>query len=131
MKKDVIVKKTDLPAWIWLCGLAAGFINGLLGAGAGIVLVFTFAAVSKDKKDVSVRDNFAMTISTVLPISILSAFSYIHKTNADIKSSLVFALPGIIGGLLGAVITDKINTTALKMIFAAITIIAGVNMIVR
>ena len=129
--KNVIIEKIDLPPWIWPCGLAAGFINGLLGAGSGIVLVFTFAAVSKDKSGSRVRDNFAMTISTVLPISILSAYSYFQKTNADIKNSLVFIIPGIVGGLLGALITDKISATVLKMIFAAITIIAGVNMILK
>lgn len=160
MKKDIFanitVEKVDCPAWLWLSGAAAGFVNGLLGAGAGIVLVYTFSALSKrDSKRASkksprkesekenekesgkndsqnsVKDNFAMTISTVLPISLLSAFTYFKNTDADVRMSFVFLIPGIIGGLIGAFVTDKISKTALKLIFAAVTVISGASMILR
>ncbi len=168
MKKDIFanitVEKVDCPAWLWLSGAAAGFVNGLLGAGAGIVLVYTFSALSKrdSKRDSkkaskksprkengkengkesgiesgkndsqnSVKDNFAMTISTVLPISLLSAFTYFKNTDADVRMSFVFLIPGIIGGLIGAFVTDKISKTALKLIFAAVTVISGASMILR
>ena len=35
-----------------------------------------------------------------------------------------------IGGILGALITDKLSSCALKKIFAALTVLAGVLMVI-
>ncbi|MBE6562893.1 MAG: sulfite exporter TauE/SafE family protein [Ruminococcaceae bacterium] len=130
MKNSFITDKRHIPLLI-IAGIGAGFLNGLLGAGAGVILVFVYAALSKDKSDGSVKDNFAMTVATVIPISVFSTVNYVTKVGADLSKSLVFLIPGAVGGLLGAWVTDKIKTSHLKFIFAILTAIAGINMIFR
>lgn len=130
MKNVFNADKRHIPLLI-IAGIGAGFLNGLLGAGAGVILVFVYAALSKDKSEGSVKDNFAMTVATVIPISVFSTVNYVTKVGTDLSKSLVFLLPGAVGGLLGAWVTDKIKTSHLKFIFAILTAIAGINMIFR
>ncbi len=130
MKHLFLTEKRHIPLLI-IAGVGAGFLNGLLGAGAGVILVFIYAALSNDKSEKSVKDNFAMTVATVIPISVFSTFNYVTKVGADLSKSIVFLLPGALGGLLGAWVTDRIKTSHLKFIFAVLTVIAGINMILR
>lgn len=130
MKHSFTTNKKHIPLLI-SAGVGAGFLNGLLDAGAGVILVFVYAALSSDKSEKSVKDNFAMTVATVIPISVFSTANYVTKVGANVSKSLIFLLPGAVGGLLGAWITDKIKTVHLKFIFAILTVIAGINMILR
>lgn len=132
MKSIVIKKKSGFPLFIIPSGLAAGFLNGLLGAGAGVILVFVYAALSKRYNGTGcAKDTFAMTVATVIPISVFSAVSYAAHTQADFSKGLIFLIPAALGGIIGAVITDKISEYYLKLIFAVITVIAGINMLLR
>ena len=131
MKSQIVEKRKKYPLWLWLAGLAAGIVNGLLGAGGGVVIVFSLAAYAKEKGEVSVRDNFATTVASVLPVSLVSAASYASSLNADISGSWRYLIPAVVGGISGAFITDRINTKTLKLVFAVLTIIAGINMIFK
>lgn len=123
--------KEQLTFKLLICAVGAGFLNGLLGAGAGIILVFIYASMLGFEKNDAVKDIFAMTVATVIPISLFSVFNYKLTVGADFSGSIPFLIPGIIGGILGAFVTDKINTDNLKLIFAALTVVAGINMILR
>ena len=119
------------PPYLWLVGMAAGFVNGFLGAGGGIVLVFAIAAFYDADKNGRVRDVFATSVASILPISAVSVASYAVNAHSDFSLATRFILPALIGGALGAYITDKINGEALKTVFAVVTVIAGINMIFK
>ncbi|MBQ2730365.1 MAG: sulfite exporter TauE/SafE family protein [Clostridia bacterium] len=112
-----------------IVSVLAGFTNGFLGAGGGIILLWLLRRVNPDKSPASVRDNFASVVFVVLLFSTVSAVSYSHRTNVDVNSLLSIALPGVAGGVAGALLTDKLNTDILKLTFSVIIIIAGINMI--
>lgn len=131
MKSLPVQNSGKYPWWLALSGVAAGFINGLLGAGGGVISVFALGALSKRNKNFSVRDCFAMTVASVLPVSAVSAVSYITSLKADISSAPIYLIPAVMGGLIGAAVTDRINADLLKIIFAILTVIAGINMIIR
>ena len=112
-------------------GAAAGFLNGLLGAGGGIVLIYALTVLNPDKSEDGVRDNFATTIACVLPITLLSAFLYASDGRMDFGAVTPLVLPALIGGYVGACLLGKINTVLLKRIFALLVIYSGINMILR
>ena len=110
-------------------GILAGFINGLLGSGGGIIIVFLFSLVAKDKCDA--RDIFANTICAMLPISVVSCIVYLINGNFDFNAFTPFIAPAIAGGIVGGFLLDRINTVLLKRIFALIITISGILLIVR
>ncbi len=110
-------------------GAAAGFINGFLGSGGGIILLYLFGKLSRTDGANSPRDNFASTVAAVLPLSAVSAVIYSDRGMGDISILLRLALPAAAGGVLGALLTDRLNTDLLKEIFAVIVTVAGVNML--
>ena len=97
--------------------LAAGFLNGLLGAGGGILLVWAFSSCMKDPQADGVRDIFAATLAAVIPITALSACLYGTVSAADIGKMAPLILPAMAGGVIGALLLGKIPTAILKKIF--------------
>lgn len=127
---DVGGKKVAIVA---IGGLLAGLCNGLLGAGGGIVVVLALSAALPNDED-SRRSLYANALCVMLPLSLLTLATYALRGNvpdgflgADYASILVGAA---IGGILGALITDKLSSRALKKIFAALTVLAGVLMVI-
>ena len=116
-----------------LGGALGGFINGLLGAGGGIVIVLALSAALPDDEE-SRQSLYANALCVMLPLSLLTLSTYAIGGNipdgflgADYALLLLGAA---IGGLLGAIITDKLSSRALKKIFAVLTVLAGVLMVI-
>lgn len=110
-------------------GTAAGFINGFLGSGGGIILLYLFRRLSTDCGEERARNSFASVVAAVLPLCAVSAVVYSHKGMGDISLLLRFTAPAAAGGVLGAYLTDKLDTGVLSKIFAVIVTVAGINMI--
>lgn len=127
---DVVGKKVAVVA---IGGLLAGLCNGLLGAGGGIVVVLALSAALPDDED-SRQSLYANALCVMLPLSLLTLATYALR--GDIPDGFLGAdyalllLGAAIGGLLGALITDKLSSRALKKIFAALTVLAGVLMVI-
>ena len=120
-------------AIVALGGLIAGFCNGLLGAGGGIVIVLALSAALPYDEE-SRQSLYANALCVMLPLSLLTLSTYALGGNipdgflgADYALLLLGAA---IGGVLGALITDKLSSRALKKIFAALTVLAGVLMVI-
>ena len=63
-------------------GGITGFLNGLLGAGGGMV------AVPVLKKQMDTKEAHATSIAIIIPMSIFSATSYLLKGSVKKKSAL-------------------------------------------
>ncbi len=117
---------------LMLAGLSAGLLNGLLGAGGGIVMTFALEYMIKHGGlQMEERDIFANVIAATLPISVMSALIYGVRGNIDFSGFSVFVLPAAIGGLVGAFFLSKISVVFLKRIFALLVIWSGIYMIIR
>lgn len=111
-------------------GLAAGVVNGLLGAGGGIIAVWALNwALGKHISDR--RDSFANALVTMLPVSAVSAVGYGLRGLADSRELGILVVPALLGGFCGALILDKIDIKWLRMIFAGVIIYSGVSMLFR
>lgn len=107
-----------------ICGFAAGFCNGLLGAGGGILLVLSLGALF-GKTAANGRRFFTTALSVMLPLSVLSVR---HYTAAG------FRLPNApwpfvgaaVGGVLGALLLSRLSWKILRRVFAAVVLLSGV-----
>ncbi len=106
-------------------GSFAGFINGLLGTGGGIVLIFALNYMLKGEKN---KDIYAFTLTVTLALSLVSLFVYARKGAVNFSESVRYGLAAIPGGVMGAFLLDKLNGKIVKRIFAVLLIVAGANM---
>ena len=111
-------------------GLAAGFINGLLGAGGGIVVVFVLTKVLGDSIS---KGNavFGNALCVMLPISILTCSLYARQGYMSLEGFGIFVIPALLGGLAGGVLLGRLDTSFLKKSFAGLVIISGIILMVR
>ena len=111
-------------------GALCGFINGLLGAGGGIVAVFALRLALGDELSDS-RDVFANALCVTLPISVLSCLSYALRGNLKINGIGLYVIPAILGGALGGVLLGKLKAASVRKLFSALVVISGILLIVR
>lgn len=121
--------KLNFKQAIAICAASffAGGINGFLGTGGGIVLIYALEAFT----DIDKKDNLATTLCAIIPISIVSAVAYGKSGNIDTSLIRSIAIVGVTGGCLGAFLTDKIKVEYLNLAFSALVIYSGISMVVR
>ena len=120
-----IFKKSSLkPILLVVGGLFAGFVNGLLGAGGGIIIIYLLSALLRESA--SGRDIFANSLCVMFPLSIVSCVVYFSRGGIDLSSIGVLLLPAILGGILGGFALSRVNTSLLKQIFSLLVIVSGV-----
>lgn len=115
-------------------GFFAGVLNGLLGAGGGILLVFLMSAVLCAKNGdngYSKRDIMAISISVMLPISVFSAIRYGLSGNLNFEYTKKLVLPALLGGSIGGVLLNKLKESVVMKIFAVLVIYSGASMLLR
>lgn len=105
-------------------GTIIGIINGLFGAGGGMIAVPLLKGLGLDQN--SAHRN---AIAVILPLTVLSAFLYLSKGFVNINDSLIFIPTGLIGAFIGSRILSKISPKILKGIFGGFMIYAGINLL--
>lgn len=124
------MEKQKFPRWgLLLGGLAAGVINGMLGAGGGVILVFLLRAALGPGTES--RDIYASALITTLPITLVSALRYGGAGALPLGAFLPLTLPSIAGGVVGALLLDRIHPKITRRIFAALVIFSGAVMLLR
>ena len=110
-----------------LFAFIGGGINGFLGTGGGIIFVLLLSIFTKNNS----KDNYATSLCATIVLSIIGIFSYIQNQNVDFDLTIKLSLFAISGGAVGALITDKINTRWLGILFSALIIYSGTCMIFK
>lgn len=110
-------------------GLLAGVINGLLGAGGGILITY-FLSYLLRRQHTEKNDIFAHALLTMLPISAVSFAVYLIRGYVKLEVSLIYLiLPAALGGLLGAYLLKKIKFKIVRLLFIGLVIYSGFTMI--
>jgi uncharacterized membrane protein YfcA len=104
-------------------GIVVGFLNGLLGAGGGMI------AVPVLKKQMELKEAHATSISVILPMSIASAVSYILNKSVKISDAIPYLWGGFMGAVLGSYLLKKISPSFIKKLFALLMLWAGFRMV--
>ena len=112
-------------------GALAGLINGLLGAGGGIIITYYLAHILSNVQKAE-NGVFANAVATMLPVSAVSLVLYLLKGYISIDNGLISLLPSaLIGGILGAFLLTKLNVKIVKIIFAFLVTISGIMMVAK
>ncbi|MBQ9099745.1 MAG: TSUP family transporter [Clostridia bacterium] len=114
---------------ILLIGVGAGFINGLLGAGGGILIVFGLGRLLK-KRLRDPRSVYASAIAVMLPLSLLSVTRYLANGSLDTPVLGWLILPAIAGGALGGLLLRRLSPATLSRLFAGVVLVSGILLVV-
>lgn len=106
-------------------GLITGALNGLLGAGGGMV------AVPILKRRLDTRLAHANSVCIILPISIVSAVNYMCSGRVSIPDAAPYMLWGVLGAILGTILLQKVSAVFLQKLFALLMLWAGFRMVFR
>ncbi len=109
-----------------LSGFAVGLLNGLLGAGGGMLAVPLLK-----KAGLRQTHAHATSISIILPLSLVSACLYLALGSVKLAAAWPFMPAGIAGALVGAWLLPKIPTHWLRRIFGVFLLWAGVRLLLR
>ena len=104
----------------------AGVLNGLLGTGGGMVLLFSLGFLLSGERT---KEAFVISSVGVLTFSVVSAFFYERGGSLDTVALPRFALPAAAGGIVGAFLLDKIGTKWLRRLVAGLMLYSGLKLV--
>ena len=106
-----------------LCGAVAGAVNGLFGAGGGILLVPLLTKLT------TLEDNeiFPASVCIIAPICIVSILMGENILNFPWLTALPYLIGSVIGGILAGFFSKKISTVLLHRILGAFIIWGGIR----
>lgn len=104
-------------------GCCAGIINGLFGAGGGMVLVPLLGLLT----DLDERQIFGLSIAVILPICLISLTATAIAGPIPWLTSLPYLAGSAAGGYLAARFGDKIPTRWLHRGLGALILWGGVR----
>lgn len=121
----IITSIKENKKYIFL-GLICGLINGLCGSGGGIIFVvgstLLFQANQKEAQ--------ASAIPAMLAFSIISAIVYLlKKTPLQTEILIPVVIGSAAGGIIGALVLNKLSNKILRYVFAVMIIFSGVRML--
>ena len=110
----------------YFSGILIGAVNGLFGAGGGIIAVPILRKAGLEPKQ-----SHANAVAVILPVSILSGVLYLLEGKVQFSDVSPYILWGLIGSVLGTLGLKKISPLCLGRIFGIFVIYAGVRMILK
>lgn len=117
-------QKTNYSSLLY--GILIGLVNGVFGAGGGMIAVPVLKKQGLDQKLAH-----ANAVAVILPITIISAVLYLVKGNVTLRDSWAFIPTGLIGSVIATLALQKFSNKVLQKTFAAFMIYAGVRLLMR
>jgi uncharacterized membrane protein YfcA len=108
-----------------LVGFIAGVLSGLFGVGGGII---TTPAVNAMLGGTPIQA-IATPLPVILPTSIVGAYTYAKAQEVSFRAVRLAAGPGIVGAILGAWLTELVNTHLLLVITAGLIVVTSLQVI--
>ena len=106
-----------------LCGLIAGAVNGLLGAGGGMMLVPLLTLFTNLEED----QVFPTSVSIILPICFVSLFISPGYGNLPWKDAFPYLIAAVIGGLLAGLLDKRIPVKWLHRALGIVILWGGIR----
>ncbi|MBE6985496.1 MAG: sulfite exporter TauE/SafE family protein [Ruminococcaceae bacterium] len=111
----------------WISGVAAGIINGLFGAGGGMVLL----PLLDKTTDLEGKEVFANCVAIILPISLVSAVVYFLRGGSFAMQSIPYLIGGALGGVIAGLLLKKMKAKWLHRALGLFIIWGGIRLVMR
>lgn len=108
---------------IGLAGTGAGAVNGLFGAGGGMVLVPMLTGLS----DLEDREVFPASVCIILPICLVSLSITFDSNTVPWNLTVPYLIGSAAGGLLAGLFGKKIPTLWLHRLLGVLILWGGVR----
>lgn len=105
-----------------LIGLISGIVSGT-GMGGGTILIFLLTIIVGLEQRVAQATNLIFFI----PTSIVAMIVNFKNKNIDLKTAILISIFGILGAIIGAEISLRINVNLLKKCFGFFLFVIALN----
>lgn len=113
----------DRKTGMRIAGLIAGAVNGLFGAGGGMLLVPLLTKLSRIEEE----KIFPSSVSIILPICIISLLFRISESGLPVKTAWPYLLGSVLGGILAGKLGKYIPVLWLHRILGILILWGGVR----
>jgi uncharacterized protein len=121
-----------LALLLFMSGLLAGTLAGLLGVGGGIIMVpvlfYVFSAVPGLNSEVVMHMAVGTSLAAMIPTSLRSAYGHRARSTVDMSVIRLWALPLICGAFFGLLLASHVKGSVLMGIFAFFALIVAFQM---
>ena len=107
-------------------GIAVGVVNGIFGAGGGMLAVPLLKKAGLDQKSAH-----ANAVAVILPITVISAVLYLIKGSVALSDSYIYIPTGLIGSVIATFAIKKISNNLLRKIFGGFMIYVGIRLLIK
>ncbi len=120
------VKPHSRAVLLALSSFAGGVLNGLLGTGGGIILLFALTMLLSPEHT---KEAFVISSAAVLVFSAVSVLFYGRGNGVHTGLFPPLAMAAAGGGIVGALLLDRLSTGGLRKIMAVLFIYTGAKML--
>ena len=102
-----------------------GFVSGFFGGGGGMLCVPLLQKCMGENAKVA----HATAMPIILPVSAFSAVAYALEGFFSLTETIWTGVGALVGGVIGALLLKKLDSGAVRIIFAVLMLAAGVKTI--
>lgn len=106
-----------------IAGACAGAVNGLFGAGGGMVLVPLLSLFT----DLKEEEVFPSSVSIILPICLISLSVTFEKSSFRWEQALPYLIGSALGGILAGIFGKRISTLWLHRLLGILILWGGIR----
>jgi len=110
-----------------LTGAAAGAVNGLFGAGGGMLLLPLLHRLT----DLREHEAFACSVCTMLPLSVVSLVVYWLRGGEFLTAALPYLAGGALGGIAAGLLLRRLSAMWLHRALGALIVWGGLRLLLR
>ncbi len=111
---------------LYMGAAAIGFVNGLFGAGGGMLAVPLLK-----KSGMGERLAHRSSLLLILPLTVFSVFLYYLDGKIALSNAFDYLIPGAVGALIGTFLIAKLPAKLLKGSFSLLLIYSGIRMLLK
>ena len=112
---------------VWAAvGLIAQFIDGTLGMAYGVSASTALISIGVSSAMASASVHTAEVVTTLA-----SGTSHLKFGNVDRKMALRLLIPGVLGGIVGAIVSTSVSGTPLSVIVGFVLLTMGIIIVIK